>query len=958
MQQQQIKTFTGLRRKRQTSRRVLLADIAAKFCITFGGLGTIVAVLTVCIFLAWVVVPLFEGASVSGPASIESAKRNTLHLTLDEYGRLGCSVLADGTLSVFRADTGTTLYETRLTEGKITAHSFLDRTGTFVLGFDDGTFSYGRLRFSTAFFDPKKETALNAAVGSMGIVVHEWEGNDVDEKGEPVKVKRKGLVDRIPTGELRGLYLTSMLMKPRKAGESAVKMVDHVLMADESPSVLACTSDAQGPVQLFTSRKVTNTVTGVDELRFARGTEVPVKEATPPAFLRIGSTATNIFLAWEDGKTLRFRYSPPDVIELAETLDLVPSPAGKLTALEFAIGKDTLVAGHADGTLQGWFTVAFDGSTVGYKPIFFKSPDQQRKTNPHLWVFREGSAELDEFLLAGDLETKVVRDNAMKGGITLVSSDQKLIDEYLAAIPIDGRKLVKAKDLPAGGAAVTMIAPGQRGRLIVAGFADGAIGLYHITSESRLAQITDHRDPLRQVAIGAKDDSFIALTDKQLHRWQMQIAHPEASVDTLFNKVWYEGYAVPEHMWQSTAGEDSAESKYGLRPLIFGTLKATFYSMLFAVPLALLAAIYTSEFLHPRVKARMKPAIEMMASLPSVVLGFIAAVWLAPLVEQHLAGVLAVFITIPVAFLIGAYLWQLLPYDMALRLRPWRLLFVVLTLPVGFVMGTSLVGPVLEHLLYLGDVRRFLHGSHRIPKVGNLTAAWMLILLPISSVLVAFLFGRVVTPIMRGRAANWTRSQAAIYDLIKFLVGVVAVVLVAWMFSFVLGGIMGGDPRGKDSIIDSYDPRNALVVGFIMGFAVIPIIYTIAEDAMSTVPDHLRAASLGAGATQWQTAIRIVIPTAMSGLFSACMIGLGRAVGETMIVLMAAGGTAVMDYNVFNGFRTLSANIATELPEAPVNSTHYRTLFLAGLVLFAMTFVVNTFAEAVRQRFRKRAFQL
>ncbi len=91
-----------------------------------------------------------------------------------------------------------------------------------------------------------------------------------------------------------------------------------------------------------------------------------------------------------------------------------------------------------------------------------------------------------------------------------------------------------------------------------------------------------------------------------------------------------------------------------------------------------------------------------------------------------------------------------------------------------------------------------------------------------------------------------------------------------------------------------------------------------------------RSASLGAGATPWQTAVRVIIPTAMSGLFSAVMVGLGRAVGETMIVLMAAGNTPIMDWNIFNGFQTLSASIATELPEAVQGSAHYRTLFVAA----------------------------
>jgi phosphate transport system permease protein len=143
-----------------------------------------------------------------------------------------------------------------------------------------------------------------------------------------------------------------------------------------------------------------------------------------------------------------------------------------------------------------------------------------------------------------------------------------------------------------------------------------------------------------------------------------------------------------------------------------------------------------------------------------------------------------------------------------------------------------------------------------------------------------------------------------------------------------------------------------------MSFAVIPLIFTIADDALSSVPDHLRSASLGAGATPWQTAIRVILPAATSGIFSAVMIGLGRAVGETMIVLMAAGNTPIMDWSLFSGFQTLSAAIATELPEAARGSSHYRVLFLAALTLFSLTFVLNTIAEIIRERFRRRSHEL
>jgi phosphate transport system permease protein len=157
----------------------------------------------------------------------------------------------------------------------------------------------------------------------------------------------------------------------------------------------------------------------------------------------------------------------------------------------------------------------------------------------------------------------------------------------------------------------------------------------------------------------------------------------------------------------------------------------------------------------------------------------------------------------------------------------------------------------------------------------------------------------------------------------------------------------------KDASI-AFDQRNSIVVGLAMGFAVIPTIFSIAEDALFAVPKHLINGSLALGATPWQTLIRVVLLTASPGIFSAVMIGLGRAVGETMIVLMATGNTPVMDFSIFQGLRTLSANIAVEMPESEVHSTHYRVLFLAALVLFAFTFLFNTVAEIVRQRLRRK----
>jgi phosphate transport system permease protein len=225
----------------------------------------------------------------------------------------------------------------------------------------------------------------------------------------------------------------------------------------------------------------------------------------------------------------------------------------------------------------------------------------------------------------------------------------------------------------------------------------------------------------------------------------------------------------------------------------------------------------------------------------------------------------------------------------------------------------------------------------------------VLLLLPLSIPIFGYLWLRLPKDLRLRIPPGW---EAAI------LIPVIAVVVWA---CFVLAKpvealAFGGNMQAwMDRVLGiGYDQRNALVVGIAMGVAVIPVIFSIAEDAIFSVPKQLTLGSLALGATNWQTLMGVVLPTASPGIFSAVMIGMGRAVGETMIVLMATGNTPVTDFSLFSGMRTFSANIAVEMPESEVGSTHFRMLFLAGLVLFIFTFALNTVAEVVRQRLRQR----
>ncbi|MFA7554198.1 MAG: ABC transporter permease subunit [Spongiibacteraceae bacterium] len=484
----------------------------------------------------------------------------------------------------------------------------------------------------------------------------------------------------------------------------------------------------------------------------------------------------------------------------------------------------------------------------------------------------------EELIDAGRLNEsgKLTDFRFLLGGISLIAaSDTGEVSQWFMVRESNKpARLQYIRSFQQGDVAIKSIAVEHRRKGFYALDANDRMTIYYTTSERELLtqpmvaeEQADTSSSIVHFSIAPRADALLLKNNKgSFSYWTVANEHPEVSFSALWSKVWYESYPEPDYIWQSSASSNDFEPKYSFAPLAFGTLKAAFYAMVIAAPLAICGAIYTAYFMAPAVRRKIKPLIELMEALPTVILGFLAGLWLAPFIERNLPGVFSIFVLIPVGVLLFGYLWSRLPENVRLRVPDgWHAVFLMPVIVLIAWSALSFSG-VLELWFFDGDMR-----------------AWLT------------------------------------HDM----------------------GI-------------AFDQRNAMVVGIAMGFAVIPTIFSIAEDAIFSVPKSLTYGSLAVGATPWQTLVGVVIPTASPGIFSALMIGMGRAVGETMIVLMATGNTPIMDANIFEGMRTLAANIAVEIGETEVDSSHFRVLFLAAFVLFLFTFVVNTAAEIVRQRLRKK----
>ena len=747
-----------------TAKSTLLIDRCMTWFITIGGLGVIIAVLGIFVFILSQIMPLFQGASIQPLRTVSTGVSNAKVLGVDEWTALPMFVTEDGMLS------------------------FIDLVG------ERGTF-----QVNPAFQEERTFSAFAYDQQAQRVVFATTQGEFalVDVNYEPVyDGDTRTIVAQPEAGAFLALGQPGAPITQVAYGDSGrQKLVAALQEVDGVPQVHAA----------LLEQKQTLMGTGKTILK-ATYDLTPLLSGTPQIIGVAPQTANSVVVATATGQVFYF-----------------------------------------------YFEAGEDVEEIVLRQVF----------NPFQDLEQSGIASM-EFVF---------------GGVSLVFTNPEGENRIFSLfVPPDGntRLFGQTKTLAPLPGAPTFYAPSIRNKAFLIGTSSWLGLRFSTTASTRVEMDLPYETSLARLS--GKYDRVIALdTGGDLHVYQLSDPHPEAGGTALFGRIWYEGGQEPTFTWQSTGGTDDFEPKLSMMPLVFGTLKGTFYAMIFAVPLALLAAMYTSQFLHPNLRTVVKPTMEIMASLPSVILGFLAALWLAPILETKVLSFVLVVMLVPAVAMLMGYVWSSMPGNVTSRYVKPGYEFVA-------------VFPLLAVAAYVG---------------------WML--------------GPVVEGLLFAVTDAATGERVADFRL-------------WWVQTTGL----------------SFEQRNSLVVGFIMGFAVIPIIFTIAEDALSNVPPELKAGSLALGASRWQTAIRIVLPTASAGIFSAMMIGLGRAVGETMIVLMATGNTPIVDWNIFSGMRTLSANIAVELPEAPQFGTLYRTLFLGAMLLFLMTFLINTLAEFLRQYLREK----
>ncbi len=311
-----------------------------------------------------------------------------------------------------------------------------------------------------------------------------------------------------------------------------------------------------------------------------------------------------------------------------------------------------------------------------------------------------GVADMQEIQAVQVSDTTISSMRMLLGGISVLAGDDNGRITQLFPVRDENNQytLEVIRQFEAGQAAITRIIPEQRRKGFIAVDAEGKLAIFHSTAGRLvLTQQLEHGMPAAMALAPRASGLLVINADGGADFMEIDNEHPEVSFSSLWSKVWYENYSQAEYVWQSSASNNSFEPKFSLTPLAFGTLKAALYAMLFALPLALAGAAFTAYFMSPGLRRMVKPTIEIMAALPTVILGFLAGLWFAPFLEENLAGVFALLLLMPVGLLVFAWFWTQAEWSIKDYMKEgWEPVLLIPVLVLFGWLSIELAGPVAE----------------------------------------------------------------------------------------------------------------------------------------------------------------------------------------------------------------------------------------------------------------------
>lgn len=641
------------------------------------------------------------------------------------------------------------------------------------------------------------------------------------------------------------------------------------------------------------------------ELRVLEEQSIAVRwRSERPMRLMMSDDGKQAFVAWPNGvlDLLEFQIDGWKSVESEAMVDA----ASDITVVEPTVSRRGLMCGTENGDFVSWTIASRSEEAEGASGLISEEQSFELLRN-HLLSVSDSSI----VALKQGVGSSVAYALARSGEIVALNPT---IEKILLRASIDSRAQTKSEPR------------------------------WEIEPESR----SDASKSLGSLIVSQDGRSVLASLGDRALLIDVELGGVESSWSTFFGRVWYEGYDAPGYVWQSSSAQGTGQPKLSLIPLFLGSVKATLFAMLFSAPIGLMAAVYSNECLSERWRERIRPLMETMAGIPGVIIGFIVAIIIGPVLSDCVLFGLVACVVIPLTYYFcGRIFGLMIQSNTHAAGRRKQGLALLVTLPIS-VLSSWFFSLAIEAFYFPEGFVEWVQSGR-----GSAFGGWLIVFLPLLALLAigvkawsSWQTGNRLSLIALRLSPKWRW----LVDLAAIPTAVLLVMVTGWSLSGILTEV-GWDVR--DGWLTGFQDRNALLVGFALGFCTIPVIYSMAADALLVVPDSQRNAALACGATTWQCIVTIVLPTARSGLIAAVLTGLGRVAGETMIVLMVVGNTPLIDWNPFSGLQSITATLATELPLAVIGSTHYRTLFLAALLLFLFTLAINTLAEVLRVRARR-----